>query len=95
MRELKHSSELQCRICRCILFTPTAWEEESLLADDHKPIDVILDLDPSQGGQPALWASFTEKGDGGGEGKVILPRRLISAFGGFLTDSELPELATI
>lgn len=75
-------------ICRAILFTPTTWEKESLLAHDYDPLDIVLDIDPGEGPHPVLSASFWDAGTFGVSTAARIPKRMLAACAGLISDRE-------
>lgn len=86
MRELKHSSDHRCPICRAILYTPTRYEHDSLLANDDEPLDIVLDIDPNKGPHPVLSVTFFAANSA--EKVARVPKRILAAVGGLITDGE-------
>ncbi|KAF2750741.1 hypothetical protein M011DRAFT_455747 [Sporormia fimetaria CBS 119925] len=90
MHDLEKSSRNDaCTICRLILALPTIHEKEGLLANNSKPIAIILELDATKPQVPVLQVTFAEaepKSDG--SPNWILPKRTIASCAGLLTDDE-------
>lgn len=82
--ELRKASDLRCRICRLIFFSPTEYERTALL-NSHDEIHTILTIDPGQGSLPLLHVEFRE-----GKSNVDrIPKRLLASCSGLLgTESE-------
>lgn len=88
MRELKHSSDSGCSICRAILFTPTRYERDGILADDNESLDILLELDPNNGPHPVLYAAFYVAH--GVDRVARIPKRMIASCADVITDGECP-----
>ncbi|KAF1850201.1 HET-domain-containing protein [Cucurbitaria berberidis CBS 394.84] len=85
IRDLKQASDLRCRLCRIIYFTPTDHEHETLLKDVDEPLSIVLTIDPSKGPHPVLSAEFREKsGDG-----ARISKRMVASCSGLLSDENL------
>jgi hypothetical protein len=89
MRELKSSSDLGCIICRVIFASPTKWELEGLLANDEEQVNIVLEIEPSQG-PPVLAATFFEPSIDDKEPEIRLPKRMLASGAALLTDGKPP-----
>jgi hypothetical protein len=93
IRDLKHSSDLGCAICRAILFAPTDYERDSLLADEEEALDIVLLLDPNNGPHPVLCATFYEAG--GTDRFTRIPKRMIASCADIITDGTCSFLVSL
>jgi hypothetical protein len=82
--ELKHTSDLRCRLCRIIHSTPTDYEHETLLKDVDEPVDVVLSLDPNKGPHPVLSVEFCGPEAHG----IKISKRLVASCSGILNERE-------
>lgn len=88
MRELKHSSDLKCILCRCIFASPTEFELPELLRDENAKLNVVVEFDTDRRPKPVLSVTFIEPDEKGLEDAVRIPKRMLAVCSGVLTDGE-------